>query len=317
MSDHWRMVDHSRFVFSPTLDDAADVPCPWYSDLYSRIDPSIIAPSDVMPYTAFETGKMENVKTVSNAQWLAEDYPIQEPRLELTDTDGTQWIVLTCYDGHKTPDKDGCIKDLFLFSNAAFVNSKDLEKYRQWAKEIDFYGRWMPERRNGSIDYLWSEYPWADTYKRTLRDAKDWQEPNDAMFKINLSYEAQLQEEWIGLNEDEINLREVCMPNHLVMEALNLYAAERGVVRDKANGTIVARNFESGKMNGLAIRKDYLDRYLSDNRQALVFYSLGEKYVTKKDTYYSMGNRYDLSGAYYYDNGSISEIQPMHISNTL
>ena len=317
LSDHWRMVDHSRFVFSPTLDDAADVPCPWYSDLYSRIDPSIIAPSDVMPYTAFETGKMENVKTVSNAQWLAEDYPIQEPRLELTDTDGTQWIVLTCYDGHKTPDKDGCIKDLFLFSNAAFVNSKDLEKYRQWAKEIDFYGRWMPERRNGSIDYLWSEYPWADTYKRTLRDAKDWQEPNDAMFKINLSYEAQLQEEWIGLNEDEINLREVCMPNHLVMEALNLYAAERGAVRDKANGTIVARNFESGKMNGLAIRKDYLDRYLSDNRQALVFYSLGEKYVTKKDTYYSMGNRYDLSGAYYYDNGSISEIQPMHISNTL
>ena len=317
LNDHWRMVDHSRFVFSPKLEDAEEVPYPWYTDLYSTIDPSIIAPSDAAPYTAFQAEDIEDVQTVSNAQWLAEDYPIQKPRLELTDTDGSKWIVLTCYDGHKTPGEDDIAKDLFLFTNAAFVKRKDLDSYRQWAKNKDFYGRWMPERRNGSIDYLWNEYPWADTYKRTLRDAEVWEQPDEAMFKINLSYEAQLQEEWTGLNEDEIELREVSMPNHLVMEALNLYAAERGVVRDKTDNTVVARNFKNGKMNGLAIRKDYLDKYLSDNQQSVVFYSLGEKYVSKKDTYYSMGNRYDLSGAYCYDNGNITEVQPMHISNTL
>ena len=48
-----------------------------------------------------------------------------------------------------------------------------------------------------------------------------------------------------------MSLKEVSMPNHLVMKALNL--------------------------NGLAMRKEYLDQYLSDNNLALVFYSLGEK----------------------------------------
>lgn len=165
----------------------------------------------------------------------------------------------------------------------------------------NFYGRWMPERRNGSIDYLWNEYPWAETYKRTLRDVDDWENPDKgATFKINLSYEAQLQEEWIGLDEAEMYLKEVSIPNHLVMEALNLYTAERGVIRAKSDNTIVARNFSIGKMNGLVMRKKYLDQYLSDNNLALVFYSLGEKYIIQKGTYQSMGQRYDLSGAYCY-----------------
>lgn len=71
------------------------------------------------------------------------------------------------------------------------------------------------------------------------------------------------------------------------------------------------------RKNGLAMRKEYLDQYLSDNNLALVFYSLGEKYIIQKGTYQSMGQRYDLSGAYCYHDNSFDEIQPMHISNTL
>ena len=56
---------------------------------------------------------------------------------------------------------------------------------------------------------------------------------------------------------------------------------------------------------------------LSDNNLALVFYSLGEKYIIQKGTYQSIGQRYDLSGAYCYHDKSFEEIQPMHISNTL
>lgn len=120
-----------------------------------------------------------------------------------------------------------------------------------------------------------------------------------------------------GLDETKMSLKEVSMPNHLVMKALNLYTAERGVVRDKSNNAIAARNFSIGKMNGLAMRKEYLDQYLSDNNLALVFYSLGEKYIIHKGTYQSIGQRYDLSGAYCYHDNSFDEIQPMHISNTL
>lgn len=318
LSDHFEVADGCNCLYSPTEKDIELTPYPWHTREYSRIDPTILNASDTQDYTSFQADELENVEMVTNEQWLSENHPIQKPRLMVKDTDGSEWIVLTCYDGYRLDAEEGTVKDLFLFSNAAFIKYKELEIFWRWAAMQNFYGRWMPERRNGSIDYLWNEYPWAETYKRTLRDVDDWENPDEgATFKINLSYEAQLQEEWIGLDETEMYLKEVSMPNHLVMEALNLYTAERGVIRAKSDNTIVARNFSIGKMNGLVMRKKYLDQYLSDNNLALVFYSLGEKYIIQKGTYQSMGQRYDLSGAYCYHDNSFDEIQPMHISNTL
>lgn len=318
LSDHFEVADGCNCLYSPTEKDIEPTPYPWHTREYSRIDPTILNASDTQDYTSFQADELENVEMVTNEQWLSENHPIQKPRLMVKDTDGSEWIVLTCYDGYRLDAEEGTVKDLFLFSNAAFIKYKELEIFWRWAAMQNFYGRWMPERRNGSIDYLWNEYPWAETYKRTLRDVDDWENPGKgATFKINLSYEAQLQEEWIGLDEAEMYLKEVSMPNHHVMEALNLYTAERGVIRVKSDNTIVARNFSIGKMNGLAMKKDYLDQYLTNNNLALVFYSLGEKYIIKKGTYQSMGQRYDLSGAYCYHDNSFDEIQPMHISNTL
>lgn len=318
LSDHLKVADGCNYLYSPTEDDIEPIPYPWHTREYSRIDPTILNASDTLTYTSFLVENLENVQEITNEQWMSEEYPIQKPRLTVKDTDGSEWVALTCYDGYKVDAEENTVKDLFLFSNAAFIKYTDLEIFWRWAKNLNFYGRWMPERRNGSIDYLWNEYPWADTYKRTLRDVDDWENPgNGANFKINLSYEAQLQEEWIGLDETEMYLKEANMPNHLVMETLNLYTAERGVVRDKNDHTIVARNFSIGKMNGLAMRKDYLDKYLSENNLALVFYSLGEKYITQKGTYQSIGHRYNLSGAYCYHDGNVEEIQAMHISDIL
>lgn len=318
LSDHLKVADGCNYLSSPKEDDIESIPYPWHTREYSRIDPTILNASEILTYTAFVADELEDVWSETNEQWMSKEYPIQKPRLKLKDTDGSEWIVLTCYDGHKTEAEENTVKDLFLFSNAAFIHIEDLELYWRWAATRNFYGRWMPERRNGSIDYLWNEYPWADTYKRTLRDVVDWVNPGkEANFEINLSYEAQLQEEWIGLDENEMYLKEVSMPNHLVMKALNLYTAERGVVRDKNDNAIIARNFSIGIMNGLAMRKEYLDQYLSDNNLALVFYSLGEKYIIQKGTYQNIGTRFELSGAYNYHNGKFEEIQPMHISNTI
>lgn len=318
LSDHFKVADGCNYLYSPTENDIEPTPYPWHTREYSRIDPTILNASDTQAYTSFQADELEDVQSETNEQWISKEHQIPKPRLMLKDTDGSEWIVLTCYDGYRLDAEEDTVKDLFLFSNAAFIKYKELEIFWRWAAMQNFYGRWMPERRNGSIDYLWNEYPWAETYKRTLRDVDDWENPGKgATFKINLSYEAQLQEEWIGLNETEMYLKEVSMPNHFVMEALNLYTAERGVIRAKSDNTIVARNFSIGKMNGLVMRKEYLDQYLSDNNLALVFYSLGEKYIIQKGTYQSIGQRYDLSGAYCYHDKSFEEIQPMHISNTL
>lgn len=314
LSDHFKVADGCNYLYSPTENDIEPTPYPWHTREYSRIDPTILNASDALAYTSFQADELEDVQSETNEQWMSKEHQIPKPRLMLKDTDGSEWIVLTCYDGYRLDAEEGTVKDLFLFSNTAFIKYKELEIFGRWAAIQNFYGRWMPERRNGSIDYLWNEYPWAETYKRTLRDVDDWENPGKgATFKINLSYEAQLQEEWIGLDETEMYLKEVSMPNHLVMEALNLYTAERGVIRAKNDNTIVARNFSIGRMNGLAMRREYLDQYLSENNLVLVFYSLGEKCITQNETYQSIGQRHDLSGAYCYHDGSFEVIQPMHI----
>lgn len=318
LSDHFKVADGCNYLYSQTEKGIEPTPFPWYTREYSRIDPTILNAFDAQAYTSFQADELEDVQSETNEQWMSKEHQIPKPRLMVKDTDGSEWIVLTCYDGYRLDAEEGTVKDLFLFSNAAFIEYKELEIFWRWAAMQNFYGRWMPERRNGSIDYLWNEYPWAETYKRTLREVDDWENPGKgATFKINLSYEAQLQEEWIGLDETEMYLKEVSMPNHLVMKALNLYTAERGVIRDKNDNAIAARNFSISKMTGLAMRKEYLDQYLSDNNLVLVFYSLGEKYIIQKGTYQSIGQRYDLSGAYCYHDNSFDEIQPMHISYTL
>lgn len=69
-------------------------------------------------------------------------------------------------------------------------------------------------------------------------------------------------------------------------------------------------------MNGLAIRKEYLDKYLAKSYDAYFLFAR-RKYVRGKDNYQMLGKCHDLSGAYYYEDGQIKEIQAMHISNTL
>ena len=318
LSDHLKMVDGSRYVYSPQEEDIVSTPYPWYTREFSKIDPSVLNSSETLPYSEFKTEAMETVAMVTNERWMAKDFPIQKPRLIVTDKDDSRWIVLTCYDGHTTNAEKDTQKDLFLFTNAAFVKNNELNTFKEWAKEQDFYGRWMPEHRNGSTDYLWNEYPWADTYKRTIRNRENYSYPyKGKSFTLFLSYETQLQEEWIGMDENEVYLKEVSMPNYSMMKDLGLYTAERGVVREIATKSVVSINFVIGKMNGLAMREDYLNKYLSDNQLSLVFYSLGEKYVNIKGNYQIIGPRYDLSGAYCYENGLIAEIQPMHISKIL
>lgn len=320
LCDHFKVVDDRKIAYRPKIGEVEQIPYPWHTPQYSRIDPTLLVEKMSYPTMDFKVNNLETVDKISSTDWMSKSFPIPVPRLILRDSDGYKWVVLTCYDGHNEPEDNEAknIKDLFLYSNSAFIKTEELDTFKVWAKEQNFYGRWMPEHRNGSIDYLWNEYPWADTYKRTLSEMENYEKSyNDKSFTLNLSYETQLQEDWTGIDDNENYLREAIAPNHMVMSSLNLYTAERGFVRSKNDGHIVTVNFKIGQMNGLAIRQDYLDRYLQENHLSLVFYSLGEKYVRNRVDFANIAQRFELSGAFYYENGEIKVIQQMHISNNL
>ena len=310
LCDHVKVIDDRN-----NKDDVEKTPFPWHTHEYSRIDPTLSV-QDTKNSIEFEVDDLESVRNVSNEDWMDEKFPIPTPRLIVRDVSEQKWVVLTCYDGHNEPESDNTIKDLFLYSNAAFVKKEKLATYIGWAKIQNFYGRWMPEHRNGSIDYLWNEYPWSDTYKRTLTDMEDFTRSLEGkQFTLELSYETQLQEDWTGIDDENNYLREASFPEHRIMDSLRLYTAERGIVRSQEDKQVVSANFKIGRMNGLAIRQDFLDLYLNKRGLALVYYCLGEKYVRMADSFADIKKRFDLSGAYYYDRGQIKEIQPMHISS--
>jgi len=311
MSDNFK-VAKDLFGGISKKENMAKIPYPWYTDEYSHFDPSIINEDETLPIS-LSVAPFPPVDAVTNHDWLNKNYTIDFPRLIFGEN--KEWVALTCYDGYKEEAEQNTVKDFFLFTNAAFVKDADLTAYNNWAKEQNFYGRWMPERRNGSTDHLWREYTWADTYRRTIED-DDYlnYQPDGCPVKISLSYEAQLQEDWGELNEDEIWLREVAMPNHIIMGQLGLYVSERGIIRDMSRpDTKVAVNFQMNELRGLAIRREYLEKFLRKNGYAMVFYTLGEKYVRGKGNYQTIGLRHDLSGAYFYNNGKIETVQSMHI----
>ena len=314
MCDNFKMVDGSRYHFRIEYDDIVEIPYPWYTNEYSHIDPSIVNKSDTFPFMDLSIPNFADVNGISNDKWLDKNLPIDNPRLILGNN--KEWIVLSCYDGYEIKNGE-YKKDFFLFTNAAFVKNKDLNVYNDWAKEQNFHGRWMPERRNGNIEHLWQEYPWSDTYKRTITDDCIEKHPSgDCPVHIHLSYESQLQEEWTFLNDNDIGLREVQAPNHHMMSHLGLYTAERGVIRDLTTpNKIVAINFQIDKFRGLAIDRSYLERYLNENNFSMIYYTLGEKCL-RANNYQNVGMPYDLSGAFYYNSGEIKIVQPMHIIDT-
>ena len=151
--------------------------------------------------------------------------------------DGTEYVMLMGYDTAKDEPKE-----TFLFSNACFVKQEDTEKFAKWAKRKNFYGRWMPERQ-GATEFLWSDYPWADSYKSSLIE-DDGYRMYDCPCRMLLSYEAQLQENWEGIAGEEEFLTTVYMPCVEMMERMGLYCSEcRGIVKAE-DGSIAAINVE-------------------------------------------------------------------------
>ena len=316
LCDHYFVLKDRFYGLNlPVQGDIASKPYPWLTFEYSTIDPTIVDNTEDISIN-FNVDKLETAESIDNKRWMDKEYPLPAPRLLLKDKESCDWVVLMCYDGYKTDAVEDTQKDLFLYTNSGFVKKENIKAYKEWAKNKNFYGRWMPECRSGSIDYLWNEYPWAGTY---IRQRDDWEKEHrydGAGFLLKLSYEAQLQEDKFGLNESNAMLGEVYMPNHHIMEHLKLYTAERGVIRACSNNEIVSINFRIERLRGLAIRKDYLERFLKDFEYCLVYYSLGEKSLKMKNSYQTLGRIHELSGAYYYENGQIEAIQPMRISDT-
>ena len=296
-----------QYYYKDTADekDITYNPYPWNSAETSRFDPTLDIKPKYFPTTRLFGIEKQTIKYNQDEDWINKNNILPEFRYEATFQDGFKYVMLVGYD---TAKKDG--KETFLFSNACFVKQNDSELFANWAKKQNFYGRWMPEHR-GMTGFLWNDYPWADVYKSSI-EHEIWSKPNDCPCDIQLSYEAQLQEDWEGIDENDEFLSTVYMPCAEMMNQMGLYCSEiRGVIK-LTDGSIAALNTDHENcINGLFVREDILNDYLIRNGYIMFYYVLGEKVLKIGEMNSKMK---DLSAAYQYQhNCKIITVQPMRV----
>ena len=224
------------------------------------------------------------------------------------DCNGAEWVVLQGYDTRKENDdvEKEQIRERFLYYNTCLVNLKNKSIFAEWAKTANFYGRWMPES-TGSIDFLWNDYPWANTYTSSIYE--DGYVDEKIPCDVELTYEAELQEDFRGIQSEENIASTVYAPCRDIMDSLGLYTAERGIVRKSDNGEIVAINrlILGESFHGLLIKRTFLNEYLKKQRKCLFYCLLGEKNLISAP-HYKILVRNDLTGAALYKENDVAEM---------
>ena len=279
-------------------------PYPWNSAEISRFDPTLDVEYKYKPQTGFTGIEIQLIKGKEKENWINMDEYLPDFRY-LAKLQGVEYVMLMGYDTSKEKEKE-----IFLFSNACFVKQEDAEKFANWLKNKNFYGRWMPERR-GMIEFLWNDYPWADVYKSSI-EHEVWSRPYDCPCNIQLSYEAQLQEDWEGIDEENEFFSTAYMPCVEVMEQMGLYCSEiRGVIK-AIDGSVAALNTDHNNyIRGLFVRRDILNDYLKRNGYVMFYYVLGEK-LLRIDEMKSIIK--ELSASYLYrSENEVTVIQPMRV----
>ena len=254
---------------------------PWYSPHKSYFDPSLTEERDPQ----IELSKLFDIP----ARILAIEYSeietwkqsIQDVTKVYRDCNDVEWIPIYLFDSRQTENKEDANLHQFIFHNSVLVAEKDNEEFSDWASKQNFKGRWM-EECNGSIDYLWNEYPWSDSFKSTYRE----EDCEISRFSSNkrtakLAYMAQLQEDILGLGDKDNFSSTVYMPCVDMMDKMHLHTAERGIVRRDSDKEVVSFNFNipESSLYGMIMRKDILIEYLAKTQQVLFTCLCGDKHM--------------------------------------
>lgn len=259
-----------------SFENFAEKNYPWYAREHDYYDPTLTEKDLALEksHQLFDVIRSASTMEQNAKDWLQDERQMPPLYFSLKDHDGRDWIVLQAYSTIKE-EKGDDKREQFVFYNGAFANKNDYEKLRAWASNTNFYGRWMPEH-SGSIDYRWNEYPWADSYLHLENE-------DDEIFDVGggemkLAYEAQLQEDYKGIDEEYQFMSTAYMPCKEMMEMFGWHTAERGVIRD-ANGDIVAinRDIPGDPLHALLVLRSKLDAYLEAKNKVLFWCLIGEK----------------------------------------
>ena len=291
-----------------------DVNYPWYTDVKNYFDPTLQAVDKERVGVFFENEEERLPLNQESLGWYDDDTKLPQPKLALKDTKGQEWVLMCGFDV-ESHQQGEVRKSKSLYVNSAFVRREDAVQFGEWAKDQNYYGRWMPEHHD-NIDFRWNEYPWADSYKQSL-ESEQWERPTNGNCPadVMVSYKGQLQEDVKGFNADKDFRPSVYMPCEDMMVRLGLFNAERGIIRKDENNKVVGLDYglTGDNRTGMLMKKEVLDKYLQETGYTLFWFVLGEK--TQSGSGYAAMK--DLTGCWKYnlDEGFVG-LQKMKVAES-
>lgn len=268
---------------------------PWYTEYVGHYDPTLPFNEDLSLAAdeIFEEIPSE-LNTLTDADaWLRSVDSLPSFFSKIRDRKDSDWVSLHASDIQSiivNGKKGSCT----VWYDSVFIPDDKSADFETWCKKNE--NRNQEFNNHGQYEYFWNDYPWSDQYMSSRCESSEWQ---DAPCEVLNSVECQLQEEFLGSYDEYEILSSAYSPNYDVMTYFNLHNAERGIVRDEKNQIIAINNNPTrSRMNGLFIRKEYLQQYAKDKGKTFYLFIKVRKDIISG---YSLDSDIVLNGIWKYD----------------
>lgn len=310
------LADNFRFLEKDYPPECGNYKGAWQINIRD-IDPTCIAlhkPSfDNSPWQPkYDAWKAKE----SSEKWIKRRADLPDPLLltAYKDPDGTEWYILNSYfkwEQDTPPEEEKYefpSRDIFYLLYSYLVKEDTAEDFFKWFERQNFYGRWMPEVRDGSKECFFREYPDSEIYQAIYSSydtppdgwiTKVWarmgrskmphgiMEVNDEFSITNASRDKSVEESF-----------SISLPSKWLVEGMKINHANQDGFWVNNKGEIICGDLslnEGGK-SVLAVKKGKFLEFLKKNKLSLVWTLVGEKAVLGGG--HGNGKIQQISGAY-------------------
>lgn len=245
--------------------------------------------------------------------WLkdSKDLPTIEPMIEVTNpADGSRWLALEAYHlwEQPTPPEEERLetqrREIWYILKSYIVKKSDIDLLFDWAKEQNFWGRWMPESGDLYKIFL-GEFSWSPAYKyhcSPYYGLEDWTRGrnNSIPSKVLVTVEDYLWE-CSGYDcsiSDNIN---ISLPCKWLVDRMGLQwnGVEGHLFNDKGNLIAFDPSVRMPGLGALLMNREALLKFLNETGYDILWTVLGEqRIIGGRMSSEDWKGRLEISGAF-------------------
>ena len=242
-----------------------------------------------------------------DSEWVKtiNDLPNPKEIIEKKGENSSEWFYLEHYVNWNEPKRigvdryEGRRKEMRYLIQSLLVKKSDKKKIITYFKNQNFWGRWLPENRDGYSNLINREKFWSPAYLDTYKDnIKIWDTVQETNHKVIITTESANG----GIENDKSNAnKKYNIPCKYIFEGMKLkYSPTDGNLENESGETIVTNS----KPNSVLIRKSDLIEFLDIKDLTIIWTLLGEKFSfdnrDSEESYFKVP-----CGVYYLENGKI------------